>query len=96
MDDLDLLLKFEYGGDKDRLDDLLPFFALNSDERPGEFVLATVEYFGHFREVTGSGDIDLGDLDLVDDLDRSGYFLSVEYELGLDLFVDEYWMVLEL
>lgn len=91
MDDLDLLLKFEYGGDKDRLDDLLPFFALNSDECPGEFVLVTVEYFGHFTEVAGSGDIDL-----VDDLDRSGYFLSVEYELGLDLFVDEYWMVLEL
>ena len=90
MDDLDLLLKFEYGGDKDRLDDLLTFFALNSDECPGEFVLVTVEYFGHFREVAGSGDNDLGDLDLVDDLDRSGYFLSVEYELGLDLFVDEY------
>ena len=49
LDDLDVLLKFEYGGDEDRLDDLLPLFALNSDERPGEFVLATVEYFGHFR-----------------------------------------------
>ena len=51
LDDLALLLKLEYGGDKDRLDDLLPFFALNSDKRPGELVLATVEYFGHFTDV---------------------------------------------
>ena len=86
--DLDFLCADEYRGDVDLRGDLEPFGDFEWDDDLEVDGFTPLELLNRCKDLSGSGDIDFGDLDLVEDLDLSEgkCFDSLEDEPGLDLF----------
>lgn len=89
--DLDFLCEVEHRGDIDLRGDLETFGDIEWDDELDVDGFKPLECSNRFKDLSSSGDIDFGDLDLVEDLDLSEglYFDSLEAEPGLDLFFEE-------